>query len=144
MSNADHPLTGQCLCGAVRFRLEPPLRDVVVCHCRQCAQWTGHAVAMTSVAPDRLSFGAGAGNVGWYQSSTEAQRGFCKTCGSALFWRPMDNSRISVAAGALDPPTGLKIGSHIFVADKSDYFDITDGNPCHVQGSSSATLAAPK
>jgi hypothetical protein len=32
-------------------------------------------------------------------------------------------------AGTLDPPTELKLQQHIFVADKSDYYEITDGAP---------------
>ncbi len=36
---------------------------------------------------------------------------------------------ISVAAGALESPTGLRMARHIFVADKGDYYDIADGLP---------------
>ena len=32
----------------------------------------------------------------------------------------------SITAGTLDLPTGLRIDSHIFTADKSDYYEITD------------------
>ena len=117
-------LNGRCLCGAVKFRLTAPYRDVTLCHCRQCARWTGHAVATTSVPLDRFTYLQGEDNLGWYSASDIAQRGFCKTCGSTLFWRPNDETRISVSAGSLDPPTGLTIGKHIFIADKSDYFAI--------------------
>jgi hypothetical protein len=33
---------------------------------------------------------------------------------------------MGVALGALDGPTGLVLQRHIFVADKGDYYDITD------------------
>jgi hypothetical protein len=36
---------------------------------------------------------------------------------------------IGVAMGAFDPPTGTKLAIHIYVADKGDYYDITDGLP---------------
>jgi hypothetical protein len=32
-------------------------------------------------------------------------------------------------AGTVDPPTRLKLKQHIFVADKSDYYEIADGVP---------------
>jgi hypothetical protein len=114
-------LEGRCLCGAVRFTLTPPVRDVIVCHCRQCARWTGYAVAATALAPERFTLISGDAALKWYASSRHAERGFCGVCGSSLFWKPADGSRLAVLAGALDPPTGLKIGAHIFVADKSDY-----------------------
>ena len=119
-------LNGQCLCGGVKFRLAAPFRDVVVCHCRQCARWTGHAVAMTSVPDDRFEMLAGEHLLSWFKASAAADRGFCKNCGSTLFWKPVGEARISVSAGALDPPTGLKVEKHIYAADKSDYFVIGD------------------
>ena len=119
-------LSGRCLCGAVRFRLLPPLRDVVVCHCRQCAQWTGSTVAATAVPLENFELVAGAADLTWYAASPGAERGFCGRCGSSLFWKPSDGSRISVLAGGLEPPTGLVVGAHVFVADKSDYYEICD------------------
>jgi len=129
----DRPdtLRGRCLCGGVGFELLGPFRPISMCHCRQCAQWSGNQVAMTAVPLDRFVMNRGAELLRWYRSSEEAERGFCSTCGSSLFWRPTDRSRMSVAAGAIDPPTGLAIAHHIFVADKSDYYTIDDGNPCH-------------
>jgi hypothetical protein len=133
-------LKGACLCGSVQFTLAPPLRDVIVCHCRQCARWTGLAVAATAVAPESFKVHAGAEWVSWYRSSSRAERGFCARCGSSLFWKPADASRVAVLAGALDVPTGLKIGAHIFVDDKSDFYEICDGAPRFAQ--SAGTLGS--
>lgn len=121
------PISGQCLCGAVRFVLDPPLRDVIVCHCRQCARWTGSTVAATAVAAGHLRFENGEGDLRWYAATPQAERGFCGHCGSSLFWKPKDGSRVSVMAGALDPPTGLSTRAHVFIDDKSDYYEICDG-----------------
>lgn len=132
-SKKPRTLTGRCLCGAVRFEADAPFRPVSVCHCRQCAQWTGSYVMATSVPPSRFRLIAGDAALGWYAASDIAQRGFCKTCGSSLFWKPNDGSRISILAGSLDPPTGLALDHHIFVADKSDYYEIHDGLPQEAQ-----------
>jgi hypothetical protein len=80
----------------------------------------------------------------WYSASQHAERGFCSVCGSSLFWKPSDGSRISVLAGALDPPTHLKVSAHIFVADKSDYYDIKDEVPCFAGGAGEAAAAPSK
>ncbi len=60
-------------------------------------------------------------------SDNSAGRGFCKTCGSLLFWKGDASPTISVAAGSLNGKTGLKTEGHIYCADKGDYYEIHDG-----------------
>ena len=125
--------SGHCLCGAVRFRTTGRLREVIACHCSQCRRQTGLYYAATNVADEGLEV-EGAGNVTWYRASDTAGRGFCRTCGSALFWKADGADYTSILAGAFDQPTGLKIGMHIFCADKGDYYEIADGAPQFPQG----------
>lgn len=126
---ADHPrYTGRCLCGGVRYRIDGPLRGVVACHCSQCRQTSGHHVAATCAAAADLGFTASA-TLDWYRSSEQAERGFCRRCGGNLFWRRIGADAISIMAGTLDLPTGLGIERHIFVADKSDYYELNDAAP---------------
>ncbi len=132
--------TGSCLCGAVRFVTSGPLRGVVYCHCSQCRKQTGHYYAATNVA-DADIIVEGSDNVSWYAASPFARRGFCRTCGSALFWKPVDGDYISVMAGAFDAPSGLRGESHIFVADKGDYYEIGDGLPEFEKSSPSIHVA---
>ena len=120
--------TGQCLCGAVRFRTSGALRGVLYCHCSQCRRQSGHFYAATNVADADIAI-EGMDAVTWYAASDSAKRGFCGTCGSALFWKPNDGDYVSVMAGAFDQPTRLSGASHIFVADKGDYYEIDDGLP---------------
>jgi len=122
--------SGGCLCGAIRFSAHGPLRGVVYCHCSQCRRQTGHYYAATNVTGDRLTI-EGGDAVTWYRASDFASRGFCATCGSALFWRRDGAADISIMAGAFDQPSGLKGEMHIFVADKGDYYDVDDGLPQH-------------
>jgi hypothetical protein len=120
--------TGRCLCGAVTFRTTGRLRGVLYCHCSQCRRQTGHFYAATNVGDDRLDID-GADAITWYAASDDARRGFCRTCGSALFWKRNGSDVTSVMAGAFDSPSGLIGHSHIFVADKGDYYEIDDGLP---------------
>ena len=120
--------TGGCLCGAVRYELHGPLRKVVYCHCEQCRKTSGHFVAATAVDHEYLRLTEDAG-LTWYQSSDIARRGFCKTCGSSLFWSPSHGKYVAIMAGALDAPTGLTSREHIHVEDASDYHELTDGLP---------------
>ncbi len=69
----------------------------------------------------------------WYRASAQAERGFCAKCGSTLFWRADGGQEISIAAGTLDGPTGLKIEGHIFCANQGDYYRIPDEGYRHAQ-----------
>lgn len=114
-------MNGCCLCGAVQFQVEPPLRDVIACHCSQCRKTSGHFWAATSVPHERFRLIKDEG-LRWFQSSDIARRGFCNQCGSSLFWQPEGEARISIAAGALEGPTGLRTIEHWCLEDKGDYY----------------------
>lgn len=119
---------GGCLCGRVRFMTKGRLRGVVYCHCSQCRRQTGHYLAATEVSDADIVI-EGGDNLTWFPASDFARRGFCKACGSVMFWKRNGGDRVSVAAGAFAEPTGLKPERHIFVADKGDYYELTDGLP---------------
>jgi hypothetical protein len=114
---------GGCLCGAVRFELAGPIRDVIACHCNQCRKTSGHYVAATRVPAEALKIVSDEG-LRWFQSSGDARRGFCERCGSSLFWEQKGSAGVSVHAGTLEAPTGLGLAEHIFVGDKGDYYEI--------------------
>lgn len=114
------PVTGGCLCGAVRYRIFGRLRPVVACHCVQCRKSSGHHVAATSARREDVKI---TGDVTWFQSSPSARRGFCGVCGSNLFWDG-EGVNLSIHAGGLEAPTGLELAGHIFCADKGDYYEI--------------------
>ena len=120
--------SGSCLCGNVRVQVEGDLGPSDACHCRQCRKQTGHYLASTDVPRERVSI-AGETAITWYRSSETVRRGFCSTCGSTLFWDPVDRPRIAIALGLFDTPTGIVLDKHIFVADKGDYYTIDDGLP---------------
>ncbi|AJE47640.1 GFA family protein [Celeribacter indicus] len=119
---------GRCDCGGVRFEL-PAVRDtVILCHCSQCRRISGHVWASTEAPFDSLTFIAG-DSLRWYASSDRATRGFCATCGSSLFYRRNGAAGLAIAAGCLEDTTGMRIGKHIFVADKGDYYPRPEDAP---------------
>jgi hypothetical protein len=64
----------------------------------------------------------------WYDATDQVQYGFCGECGSTLFWRTTRRpDSISIAAGTLSPPTGLKTTTAIYTDFGSDYhnYDMT-------------------
>ncbi|MEM9967068.1 MAG: GFA family protein [Pseudomonadota bacterium] len=119
---------GSCLCKAVTFQVKGVLPPPVACHCTRCRKITGHYEVSTDVVKSSLSV-AGADHVEWFASSPKVRRGFCRICGSTLFFDAVFQDWIGISMGAFDGPTGVAMSRHIFVADKGDYYDIADGLP---------------
>jgi hypothetical protein len=120
--------TGSCLCGAVKYQVIGTLRPVVACHCGQCQKASGHHVAATSAKREDFELLEDSG-LKWFSSSEGIRRGFCQQCGGNLFWDKAELPSISIFAGTLDQPSGLKLVEHIYVEEKADYYEITDTLP---------------
>ncbi len=71
----------------------------------------------------------GRDRIGAFRASPEAERAFCRDCGSPLYWKADGKQTISLMAGLFDAPTGLTGGYHIYCADKGDFYEINDGLP---------------
>jgi len=74
----------------------------------------------------------GADRISWFHTSGKVRRGFCSTCGASIFFDPIDrekNNWIGISMGAFDTPTETGLALHIFVAEKGDYYEISDGLP---------------
>jgi hypothetical protein len=112
----------------VSFEVDGALPGPDACHCTQCRKSSGHVFASTDVPRSAVTI-RGGDNVTWYRSSQKVRRGFCATCGASLFWDPVEKDWIGIAMGAFDGPTETKLRIHIHVADKGDYYEITDDLP---------------
>lgn len=131
--------TGGCLCGEVRYEVRGPMRGVVNCHCDMCQRLHGGFGPHSKARKMNISITKGDG-LAWFKTSDIAQRGFCKVCGSGLFWEPFEQDGTGILAGSLDAPTGLETIGHIFVGEKPDFYEITDDLP-QFEASSDGELA---
>jgi hypothetical protein len=64
-----------------------------------------------------------------YQSSNWAERAFCKTCGSNLWYTFRPTGNRTFLAGMFDLPQGLPIKHQIFVDEKPDWYDLAQKSP---------------
>ncbi len=79
---------GNCLCGAIEFSAKLPSRWVAHCHCTMCQKAGGSAfITWVGMGKNDCEIHDPNDQLQWFRSSEEAQRGFCKTCGSALFFK---------------------------------------------------------
>jgi len=129
MSEELAEVTGGCHCGRVRYRARHVGKEVTECHCSQCRKQSGHRYASTGTRASDIEI-EGEANLTWYRASPAAERGFCSTCGSHLFWKAREgDDHVAILAASVDEPSGLRMVKHIFVDSKGDYYEITDGLP---------------
>jgi hypothetical protein len=126
-------LTGQCLCGAVRYRLDSAPFDCGWCHCRTCQRNSGGpAMAFASVRFGDWVVTDGQDEVRRIRSSSFAERLFCGRCGTPLaidYDIQPDTFDLSVAT--LDDPGAVRPGFHIFWSSRVPWFDPGDDLPKH-------------
>ena len=124
-TSENRNFTGSCLCGAVHYEVNGKLREVVNCHCSLCRKHHGHFGAYTAAEKHDVKIFNNKKQLKWYRSPGKlAQRGFCKNCGSSLFWDLDNSEELSITAGSLEQPTGLQTTTEIYVRNKADYYQL--------------------
>ena len=123
------PIAGSCLCGGVRFELEPPFSHSNHCHCRRCQKHSGTAhTTSLRVAPEQVRLLAGEELLRSYRPAPGAgNKTFCSVCGSNLFgggWP--DGASCSVRLSALDDDPGVRPGARTYVAYNAPWYEIPD------------------
>jgi hypothetical protein len=132
MADKTMPVTGGCLCGAVRYESSDPPVDVCYCHCRMCQRSSGNAFGMfASFRRDAFRFTRGEPKL--YKSSAFAERGFCAECGTPLIFRYVTlgplSEEIAVSLGSLDHPEDASPKSHWGIESQMPWLAIHDDLP---------------
>jgi hypothetical protein len=129
MTSRTIPVTGGCLCGAVRFESAEAPSNVGVCHCRICQKHSGGAY-MTWAFLKRDKFRFTVGEPVYYRSSATGQRGFCGKCGSPLVFKDATDN-VGVPVGTFDHPGDWPPDfAHGGMESRIAWDVIADGLPC--------------
>ena len=128
MIKQNRSLSASCLCNGISMTIKGQFRPVINCHCIQCTKTHGNYAAYTSVLEQNIIFKSKK-TLKWFQSSAKAKRGFCKKCGSSIFFKRLGSKAVSISAGLFRNPSKLKTISHIYVKNKRDYYKILDDLP---------------
>jgi hypothetical protein len=118
--------TGSCICGAVRFHITAPVTEVNACHCSMCRKWSGGVFMGLLIPQDGVQI-EGQDAMRLYTSSPWAERAFCGTCGSNLFYRVTEEGPMQgdyhIGLGSLDDANGIALTTEYFIDLKPDGFD---------------------
>jgi hypothetical protein len=122
-------ITGGCLCGAVRYRLDQPPEGSMICHCRTCRKVSGAPIVAWLSLPS-ISFVVEAGEPKVFKSSPEVTRRFCGTCGTPLTYEHSDSpDEVDVATTTLDEANAFPPTHHSWLEHDLDWIRFGDGLP---------------
>ena len=130
-SQEKGPITGGCLCGAVRYEISEPAIDAGYCHCRMCQRFSGSPVSAFAAFP-RGAVRFTQGEPKYYDSSLLAERGFCANCGSSLTYRPLIpqwSELMIVELGSMDHPENFTPTWHGGIESQLPWLNIHDNLP---------------
>jgi hypothetical protein len=130
----EHPLTGRCTCGTVRYELTSRPLFVHCCHCRWCQRETGASFALNAmIEADRVVLLAGSPEV--VLTPTASGKGQkiarCPSCRVALWsnYAGAGDAVRFVRVGSLDQPERLPPDIHIFTSSKQPWVVLPPGVP---------------
>lgn len=116
--------SGSCLCGAIRFSIEKADPNIGACHCSICRKWGGGPLIAVDCGSE-VSF-EGKDNITVYNSSDWAERGFCKQCGTHLFYRLKESQQHIVPVGLLNDNNTFNFDHQIFIDEKPSYYSFAN------------------
>ena len=128
------PLTGGCMCGAVRYEVDAAPEVAGYCHCTRCQRRTGGSASISVlVAPGSFRIGRGEDLVAVFRPEGGFAKAFCSACGSALYSQsPDDPEIIGVRMGTFDTDPGIRPSYRQFTAYAVPWEPIPDdGLPRH-------------
>lgn len=136
---------GGCPCGAARFAVHGPVRDVIVCHCDACQAAAGGPWAAAAARRGDLVL-EDAGALRWVAAEVSAHgasRGFCGSCGTYLLWDAPGRETVSFGAELLDDgAAGLEVAAHIWVPADEQERARAGGIPVYAEGLPRGTSVA--
>jgi len=133
--------SGGCLCGAVRFTAQGVETDYHACHCGMCRRWSGGA-PFFSATTESVAFES-TEQLARYASSSWAERGFCRVCGTTLFYFLEPTQAYMMSVGAFDDQSPFQLVLEIFIDSKPEGYALAGERPRWTEAETLARLAPP-
>ncbi len=111
---------GACLCGACEFSAATASTHMGSCHCKTCRRWGGGPYMSVHCGKD-VNF-KDTSSIQTFNSSKWAERGFCKTCGTHLFYHLKGSDQYMLPAGLFDDKFQFNFTRQVFIDEKPDYY----------------------
>ena len=120
--------TGSCLCGAVTVRAGSVATKFTACHCGMCRRWGGGPFFAVGCGTD-VEIDGGE-HVSVCDTSRWAERGFCKNCGTHLFYRLKKQQQYQMPVGLFGDSVSPELGLQVFIDKKPDSYSFEQKTKC--------------
>ena len=123
--------TAACLCGGIQFELLAPLKEINVCHCKQCQRAQGAAfAAISQVQCQDLKMVQGEALLQEYYATPNKKRVFCRQCGSPIFSARLDKPDVvRFRVGLINETIDAPVVSHAYCDANPAWHVIGDDAP---------------
>lgn len=131
----SEPLTGGCLCGAIRYRVDAAVERLAACYCTDCQRMTGSSNSINGLVPAsafRLTKGKTKVFTKTADSGNDLHRHFCGDCGSWIY-NPMggDPEHVVLKAGTFDRHDGMRIVLNLWACSRAPWATMDTTIPTH-------------
>jgi len=117
-------LSGRCLCGGVRFKVNGEILSAGHCHCESCRRATSSPV--TTFFTVRRSDAEIGGSLRFYASSPGVKRGFCGNCGSPMSFQTDERpNEMDFYVASLSDGLHVEIHEHWHWDERVDWLNVT-------------------
>ena len=115
---------GACLCGAVKVTAQTDSTHTEACHCAMCLKW-GSGPFFSVQCNGGVSFD-GEEHISVFDSSEWAERGFCRICGTHLFYRLKQEGFYAIPVGILNDADQWTFTEQIFIDQKPSFYSFAN------------------
>lgn len=125
-------VSGQCLCGSIKFEIDGAISSFHICYCSRCRHSTGSAHASNIFTePNNISWVSGVELIQRFEleSAKSWAKQFCKVCGSAVPYINRAGTYLVVPAGSLDENIELQPDDRIFCEDRCAWVESIADSP---------------
>ncbi|QFU22732.1 GFA family protein [Shewanella eurypsychrophilus] len=122
-------ITGECFCGAAKYRIDGKLHDARSCHCSRCRKaFSAQASAYAIVESKAFNWISGEKFLTSFVGEHGFGLQFCSKCGSTLsgIYKGVVHG---VTLGCVNGDPDIKLGKHIYVGSKASWEVIAEGVP---------------
>jgi hypothetical protein len=114
--------SGGCQCGAVRYHVSAMLDTSHICHCRMCQKAAGNFfAALVGIPRDAIVWTRG--EPASFYSSDQVARGFCRDCGTPLYYDYLSSKHLNLTTGSFDEPARFTPKYQFGVEARMPWFD---------------------
>lgn len=121
----SNKIEGQCICSAVRYRVQDNMAALKLCYCSFCQRASGSAhVANAFTTPDQIEWLEGKDILTTFDvPNSQVRRAFCRNCGTTLPFETRNGKFLVVLVGSLLRPPTQPVNAIVGWASRPTWYD---------------------